>query len=270
MSVAILLVLPIFLSGYIYGRRAHHVKLKLIRRDGYHLYFTAATIGVLFVVLSTVLVISFDYLNLSLLGSIVNSIREAFNHTFNIEIDSKSHFSVVVIGLLSMILSWVAPYVSNKIWSAKECYEKSINDNDFELLLYENVGNAPISFSMENGKVYIGLVIRGIRPEEEERTHIRILPLRSGFRNKNSGLVKFTTYYWEVYEKLDLVPIDPDLLDDDDFDDAVKTFFKNTADYQVILPADDIKAAHIFDEEAFKEFEKIGESAKDDKIEIAN
>lgn len=263
MSVAILLVLPIFLSGYIFGSNAYYFKYRLMRTDGYHLYFSSAVIGVLFVASSTIIFLILEHVASGCVRHLISRAKNSFNSAFSLH--SENHFELILIGLLSMLLSYlVAVYWNKRVKGMNASHRYAIKDDDFEKLLYDSNGEKPISFTMENGKVYIGLAFRSFRPDEERKS-IRILPLRSGFRNKDSGKVEYDTFYMDLYERLSLVPAGLDSDKYSEYNKAYGEFIENTDDFSVVLPIVDIKSAHFFDVDVFEEFQKMAKESEINK-----
>lgn len=70
-------------------------------------------------------------------------------------------------------------------------------------LLYQaSLGQHLLSISMDDGKVYIGYV-QELPPNPEDRnSYFEILPIHSGYRDKDTRELKLTTFYEGVYEKL--------------------------------------------------------------------
>ncbi len=62
-----------------------------------------------------------------------------------------------------------------------------------------------LCFTLNNKKVYVGLIITNPFSTYEENKSFQILPLLSGFRD-NAGLVNFTTNYSSIYDNI----FDPD------------------------------------------------------------
>jgi hypothetical protein len=70
-------------------------------------------------------------------------------------------------------------------------------------LLYQaSLAQHLLSISMKDGKVYIGY-IQELPPNPEDRnSYFEILPVHSGYRDKDTREMKLTTFYESVYEKL--------------------------------------------------------------------
>jgi hypothetical protein len=70
-------------------------------------------------------------------------------------------------------------------------------------LLYQaSLAQHLLSISMKDGKVYIGY-IQELPPNPEDRnSYFEILPVHSGYRDKDTREMNLTTFYESVYEKL--------------------------------------------------------------------
>lgn len=86
-----------------------------------------------------------------------------------------------------------------------------------EMLVYEATNSGKeISLTMEDGKVYIGIVISGVKDAHAESKFITILPLKSGFRNDENRTIQITTDYSsfaslrkeEATDLIKVIPVD--------------------------------------------------------------
>jgi len=114
---------------------------------------------------------------------------------------------------------------------------KAIKENDFELLVYRAAQTeSPIMFTLNTGKVYVGKVVRGPNPAEQ-RHAVRIAPLLSGYRSKETHEFKITTDYYEAMSEL----AKPSAERSD--------YFQNLEleDFEIVFPSDQICSAHFFD-----------------------
>lgn len=239
MSVALLVLLPILLSGYYFSTSCRVKYYRVMRLEGYHLYFQSALTGSFFVGVSALLYVLIYTFAPSWLVNCAYQLKLSFNMAFNVS--EGSLFDVVIVALLSIVLSKIIAAIINYLVPDEFSYIEAIRNDDFELLLYRAITHEKlIAVSMENRKEYVGWVVRGFEPEETRR-FLRILPLQSGFRDKDTGKVKFTTKYKAVM--------------DDFFEGPAIGHAISPEDFEVILPIADIKSAHIFDIEAYNKFQ---------------
>jgi len=253
LSVALLVLLPILLSGYIFSTVAHLFSYRIMRLDGYHLYFRAATYGSFFVSCSLALFIALHYLFLNTwLGDLVEGIKHEFNAS--LKISDSQIFELLLISVGSVLLSSIFARLCNAVFPYEFSHWFNIQNDDFELLLYRAITNNDlIQVTMENKKVYVGFVVRGFRPTEE-RKHLRILPVISGYRGAK-GKVHHTTQYEDIYENISENKTQEELI-------------ALGADFEIILPVADIKSAHIYIPDVFKQFSRAEKKIKQ-KIDSA-
>jgi len=240
MSVALFILLPILLSGYIFASNANVFSYNIMRLEGYHLYFKSATYGTYFVFLSSVIVIVFHYqLTGSFLEPYISSIKDELNSTFSVT--ETPIFELILVSFISIVLSIKLVSICNFIFDEKFSHFLNIKNDDFELLLLRAMEKEDlVQVTMENGKVYVGFVIRGFKPKEE-RKHLRILPIYSGYRD-DVGKVHHTTGYEIVTNALT-----NDVGDEDQRKEIL-------IDFELILPVSEIKSAHIFRSDAWDAF----------------
>ena len=113
----------------------------------------------------------------------------------------------------------------------KMVLQHAIKNNDFEKLIARSVyENFPILFTLESGKVYVGWAVSAPNPVQERKS-VRILPIISGYRDKENLKVKFTTDYYSVLVDVSNSEESNHLLED----------------FEVVIPAGDLSACHLFD-----------------------
>lgn len=117
----------------------------------------------------------------------------------------------------------------------KMVLQHSIKNNDFEKLIARSVyDNFPILFTLESGKVYVGWAVSAPNPVQERKS-VRILPIISGYRDKENLKVKFTTDYYSV------------LIEVSNSEERNHSL----EDFEVVIPAGDLSACHLFDLELY-------------------
>jgi hypothetical protein len=210
-----------------------------MRLDGYHLYFRAAKYGSLFVFLAGVSFVMLYAISGDALLALASKIKLTFNKS--LDVDNSSIFNILIVAMIGIIYSRLAAWFLNFLIPGEFSFYSAIKNDDLELLLYRAlVNDDTIAISMENKKEYIGYVVRGFEPEEE-RKFLRILPMLSGFRDKATGKITYTTPYEEVIKHM--------CRDDNKAN-------MSSEDFEMILPVLDIKSAHIFDIETYNAFQR--------------
>src|SRR6266567_7031883 len=104
----------------------------------------------------------------------------------------------------AVVLGLGGAKVSNAWWGAKSEIRRAIQDHggDLRVFLHEAARNGvPVSLTMKNRKVYVGLVMRA--PGLQEPSYVRLLPTVSGYREERTLRLVFSTPYEHVYEDLE-------------------------------------------------------------------
>lgn len=102
-----------------------------------------------------------------------------------------------------------------------------------------------LMFTLDDHKVYVGIVEAVFGNQRSRDAYVKILPLMSGYRNKDDHKVKFTTYYKSVYR---LVNKDsPSRITDKGPRDIRSQFEK-------VLPVERIVSAGQFSSQYFQRF----------------
>lgn len=238
MSVALLLLLPILISGYIFSTKCRFTYYRVMRLEGYHLYFNAANYGSMMVLLAGISYLIVYHISPDCIMSFAGSIKGAFESRFSAQ--NTVTFDLILVGIWSVILAYVLSGIANHLIDDEYSFSKAIENDDFELLLFDaSAEERLISVTTESKKVYVGNVVRGFEPSEE-RKFLRLLPLMSGYRT-GKGKVIFTTRYQKIIKAFGLGSIS-------DLD--VKHF-------EIILPVSDIKSANIFDPDVYQTFQDL-------------
>lgn len=119
---------------------------------------------------------------------------------------------------------------------------RTIQDwNDFLEVLLERAQRDVklISLTLKSRKVYVGIVTRSFDPVNE-RKHIAILPIKSGFRDFHNLELTFTTDYARVYAQI--------------IRRQVSVAAGGIRDFEIVIPVSEIEAASLFDPQAYDLF----------------
>jgi len=218
------IIFAILTSGYLLLKFWNYTRYRIIRMNGQELFLAAGAIGtVVFfigVILHRLLLLLVDY-------------QHDFLVSLNIH-DSNLH------GILfGFILSMGLVVVYNKWIGTKEnTIDKLIRqDNDgLELMLLESLKKGLfLSFTLSNGKVYIGLVnSHFFSPHENDS--FQIWPFYSGYRDENS-LIELNTDYSQVYIEY----VDEDKMDELD-------------QFSVTIKVSEIITCSYFDRDVYEKF----------------
>ena len=136
----------------------------------------------------------------------------------------------------AVVLGLGGAKVSNAWWGAKSEIRRAIQDHggDLRVFLHEAARNGvPVSLTMKNRKVYVGLVMRA--PGLQEPSYVRLLPTVSGYREERTLRLVFSTPYEHVYEDLERRQA------------AGEKLAVDISSFVIILPLENIDSANQFD-----------------------
>lgn len=241
MDTALLVVLPV-VGGYIFASRWTVTKFVVDREDGHRLYFRAAFYGVfLFTVALLIRIILISYVDGY--DAFEKSIAQLYRGTLK-EPDNHHQLDALTTSLFALTLGasfWVPFRWLPQRW-LRYLYERAIRHDEIESLIAEAARRVvPVSITMENNKVYVGLVVETPDPRQH-RKFLTVLPLMSGFRDSAAGRITFTTYYNRIYRKLPTLSTEI-----------------RVRDFRVALPMDKLQSLNMFDVVVYEEFQRQSE-----------
>lgn len=246
MEVA-LLILPL-IGGYFFAINWLGLKYTVAREDGHRLYFRAAFCGAIFFImlyiLHLVVVESFPPYRY-----IVNLADGYLKPFFPDQKYSKPPTDFVLTAVYSLLFGYCLAKFLNLFYNDKskdKLLSKAIESDEFESLLHRVIRkNIPICITMDNSKVYVGIVKNTTKPDQTRRA-ISIWPYMSGFRAKDTGKMEFTTYYDKIYDKIQeemgKVPANAKI--------KVKP-----EEFEIVIPTDKIASISIFDLDVWELFQ---------------
>jgi hypothetical protein len=189
------------LGGYTFALIWRYTAFAMRRADGHHLYFRAAYYGaVLFASAFLIRVIflsripGYKELEQPLLDYITSALKDPAK---------PRQAEIVVMAAYSMILGPLFGLLANLVTPSNWSIRRNLNALDF-LLLRGQSGEMPVSLTLTNNKVYIGLVARITDPERPPAMVI-LLPMYSGHRCED-GRMELTTAYEKVYDSFADIP----------------------------------------------------------------
>ena len=155
---------------------------------------------------------------------------------------------------MAALLGFVLPYFFNfaldksGFLTKQEANYKSIMRHGNHLLRLLHSASAqekPVSVTLDNNKVYIGLVA-GAPNLEPHDAHLSVTPFFSGYRVRDTLDLRLNVDYLKVYEEHDLHP----------------------EDFRVVVPISNIRMASLFDHSVYPAF--LVESEDDSTEEKAS
>jgi hypothetical protein len=238
----------ILISGYTYVSKSTFQKYITRREDGHRYYFRCGAYGILFSLVGVLIAVVLDALNLpsALLYHFDTSI-EQLTHITKLAKTLQDYLSIKLLlgSCLAIFLAYIAALVEN-FFRDDDKSRKSIHATKsppLEKFLFECGSKLQtILITLGNRKVYVGLV-NDIPIESGDVEHFTILPILSGYRDKDTLSVIFTVNYYQHYEKH--LAEDGSPLDGEGacFDDFIE-----------IIPVSEIAHIGSFDIETYKKF----------------
>ncbi|MDY6815248.1 MAG: hypothetical protein SV598_05115 [Pseudomonadota bacterium] len=188
-----LIIIPL-IAGYSWANSWHLSRYRIARSNGYTLYFSAALYGVAILVMAG--------LTLMLLTAwevgFVEYLAQASGLLGLSPSVGSFGLQVAALLLVTILYGIVGGHFLNLLTGTHWPYKLAIKNADFERLVLRAIERSlPMLVTLENGKVYVGYVIRTIDPLADEK-ELRLLPVFSGFRSPETGQVTFSTNYSEV------------------------------------------------------------------------
>lgn len=219
MNIGLFLLIPA-LSGYWFLTHCHRTNHQIARGTGYHVLFQSSVVGgVIFSVAHLIILI-------------IHRCIPQFNEIWKSWIPYP-FADTVALGILA---SFILPFICNFIWTAHESDKKAAVDsgNLIELLLRESIEQGKfIEITLQNRKSYIGSAIDSGAINYQE-TDISLIPVASGYRDKDTQELRITTNYAPIIRK------------------SYATY-KN---FRVVIPMSEIVSARLFDPKTYLLFQR--------------
>ena len=208
------------LGGYFLLRFLNYTRYGIARDSGYHVLLKSAVVGAVLFALAHGAILAID----GNFPEISTQWESYFDYQYS---------GTVTLGVLLEIVILI---VGNLIYSKDEAArDTAIRDGDLVELLIRESMQPPmlIQISLRSGKSYIGLAVEsGIAKSGD--SDISMLPIASGYRNKETQELAITTNYAPVIENSELDYID----------------------FQVVIPKSEIVSARLFDPEIYQRFQE--------------
>ena len=216
-----LLILPL-LGGFLLLHRSHLFRFNAQRYDGYRLLLTSAVAGAFLLLFGRVLVLLFG--QIPWFGPWAG---EFWYHLSPFPHSDTCAWSFVLGPLL-------AKFAVNQMYGLEAAKNKQLEEDkeadSFTRLLHTAVKDKRlISVTLETRKWYVGFVAEApnLKPTEQ---FFRILPMVSGYRDKDTLKTFRTVFYEDILEAPD------------------------SADFVITLPIDDVKSANFFDPDVYEAY----------------
>lgn len=206
----LLLILPILVSGFITLHIVPAYFYQLHRQEGQYLYIQTARYGIynlLWVMLGLYLAFSVSYFDESLPTVLADFLlkQQLADQTKAMQIGWTITTSILLLLMpwCRWLIFWVLASALNR-WNTDavklSLIEGLLSDSPLDRLLFQasiEKEDMPIMLSMSDRKVYVGVVLSMGEPNESAGAdqEIVIRPIMSGYRDKDTLAVRFTTIY---------------------------------------------------------------------------
>lgn len=248
--MAALFLFLILIMGYYYASNSKIAKINLRRSAGWETYVYLGFHGTCFVLLG-VLICAVMYLPVWIILSFFDWL---FNAKLNLSILKFLKYIIFDgIQIYHVIISFLAYGVckakineeNSKQDLSEQLKQLSQNDGVVNLVLESAYKQKPIRVSLKSKKVYVGLVLA----EQFERIDldcIVLVPLLSGYRDKDTLDIFFDCNYYSVYEKNKLFER-PEFSKDD---------MLKLEDFRLAIRISEVESVSLFDFRVIGEFER--------------
>lgn len=221
------LILPVLVSGFIVCNFNPSFYYKIHRYQGQYLYFISAGLGMINLILSSmVLFLAYEFIPSSIYFSdweistnIVTGLESSLSELHH----EKSKDNIIV--LAEVIIISLGTVLTAFVWSASShiwlrirtgsldaskilIMSKVLSDSPMDKIFFESyLYSQPLLLSLDSRKVYVGVInsLGEINESSGLDKEISLIPIMSGYRDKDTLEVSFTTYYEVIDTDLDIV-----------------------------------------------------------------
>ena len=151
--------------------------------------------------------------------------------------ESVSSIREFFILLVSVFLALFGTKAENKIYNRNKALKRmaELNQDVFGLLIIESLEKQhSVEFSLTNGKCYVGYVIKSQLSRHPD-SDIALIPIASGYRNKETRELLLTTNYIPVIREFTKSRKIPD-------------------DFRIVIRMSEITSVRFFDFDVYDEF----------------
>jgi hypothetical protein len=220
--VFLLLIIPILISGFYVCNHNLYYFYRLHRYEGQYLYLKSALLGFTCLVtasftalfLNGILPDKIWVIPLDVIAYIDSLITAAIKDP---KISTIQLSWIILLSILTQLTGWLWVQVSHlHIKLREKDVEKSkimlmssiLRDSPLDNILLESyIDETPLMLTLNDRKVYVGIVSSLGEPNESEGMdqEIAIIPIMSGYRNKENFSVTFNTDYQIIDKDLNIV-----------------------------------------------------------------
>jgi hypothetical protein len=191
-DAALILALPL-ISGFMFATIWRVTKYASSREEGQRLYFRAGFYAAW--LLLCALLLRFSLVSYIELAATLDRLLSAAIAPLFKQNDEARLADLAVASLASLVLGPTLAYLLNIFTPKPWAFRRAIKGNELEGMFYRAATDSvPVCLTLDNRKVYVGRVVT-IDFDSSERKTIAVLPVMSGYRDKDSLDLEFTTDY---------------------------------------------------------------------------
>jgi hypothetical protein len=213
-----LLILPL-LGGFLFVHICTLFKFRAQRLDGYRLLLYSSVAGTVLVAIARAII------TIAKIPPVGHRLAESVYHSTPIPYLGTASVAL----LLGLALS----YFLNLFFDAEKARAREIlthGDSLLRLFEYADTEEELVSITLDNRKWYVGFIAQAPNLEPSEK-YFKILPVLSGYREKDTMQTIRTVSYEDALRKRNVQP----------------------SDFVIILPIADVKIANLFDPNIYDE-----------------
>ncbi len=223
----VFLILPVLVSGFIVCNHNLSYYYKLHRFEGQYLYLKSAHLGLMCLMaaflsglalslgLPDEITVAGRSISLALLPPVDQLLGDMLSVTPLPEVHRISW--LLVLSVSTLVIAYLSSWLNNLRLAARSgSFDKAkillmggvLRDSPIDKLFFDSyIQSRPLLITLETGKVYVGTISELGEPNESEGMdqEISIIPLMSGYRNRNEHRVNFVTDYQAVNSDLNIV-----------------------------------------------------------------
>lgn len=216
--MGLLIIVPLLVSGYMVCIRHPFFYVRLHRFQGQLLYLQVARMGMTCLIVSTLLtaaVLAVSKQAVPIMGHVIATDYSSYLGTLLVQLDIASEKNgtlwvfLMQVGLTALVIPffWSAFYVGakKKILQLETDVQLHsllalgvLEGTPFRVLLRESIVQCrPCMFSLNDRKVYVGIVLFAGTPTESEGVDhaFTLIPILSGYRDKDTLEITLNTHY---------------------------------------------------------------------------
>lgn len=216
--MGLLIIVPLLVSGYMVCIRHPFFYVRLHRFQGQLLYLQVARMGMACLIVSTLLsagILVVSKQAVPIMGHVVATDYSSYLGTLLVQLDMANEKNgtlwvfLMQVGLTALVIPffWSAFYVGAKkkilqLETDAQLYSLLslgvLEGTPFRMLLRESIVHCrPCMFSLNDRKVYVGIVLFAGTPTESEGVDhaFTLIPILSGYRDKDTMEVTLNTRY---------------------------------------------------------------------------